>query len=113
MNPKDWIKSVLLSVDPDIREWYQATDVPEYTVWRTTVYDTNDADDTTDEDVLTVYVDRFTRDPDDAFPAALKKALAREYIPYTHNATREDDTGYIHHIFKLTVTTGKDIDEDE
>lgn len=112
MKPLDWIKSVLVEVDPQIKKYSAASHTGEYTVWTPGAFSSNDADDMADEDVITVYVDRFTRNDKDPIPEKLARTFAREGISFEHVPIYENE-GYIHHSFTCSLVCGHNQNEED
>lgn len=94
------IKTVLASVDPDVRHYYSLGTGEAYTCWEETQRLPLAGDDTHCETGWRFYVHRFTRTEEDAIAEALWSTLDQHpSIAVQHTVTFEQDTGYIHHIF--------------
>ncbi|MEG1559389.1 MAG: hypothetical protein RRY79_05020 [Clostridia bacterium] len=108
MTSQDYFKSVLISADPSARKYKTASRDTAYTVWSVSEFDENAADDDVDEDLLTIYVDRFSKCDNDPIPVKLCAAFKHGGIPFEHVVYYDATTDYIHHSFKCTVLCGKE-----
>ena len=97
------IRTLLASVDPEIKHYFSAADGKNYTYWEETQRLPFMADDRHDpaDAAWRFYVHRFTKTENDPVAPALFKALDESTgIAVRWTVDFEPDTGYIHHIFE-------------
>lgn len=96
------IRTLLVSVDPDVRHYFSAGTDSDYTYWEETQCLPYTADDSHScVEGWRFYVHRFTRSEFDPVARRLFEALDTD--PRTaviHRVDAERETGYIHHIFE-------------
>lgn len=61
------------------------------------------SDDSEEEVVWTVYIDRFTKSDTDTIAPSIYTALDNAHVPFSYIIDDEPETGYIHHIFTCIV----------
>lgn len=94
------IKTLLASVDPDVRHYFSTEKKKAYTYWEETSRLPMLADDA-HEEAWRFYVHRFTHSENDDIAVSLFAALdGDERVAVSHTVDYEPDTGYIHHIFE-------------
>ena len=96
------IRTLLVSVDPDIRHYFSMSDADAYSYWEENRRMRHTADDRHDpaEQGWHFYVHRFTKSEDDAVALSFFSTLdADPRTTVIWQTDRENNTGYIHHIF--------------
>lgn len=97
------IRSLLVSVDPDIRHYFSMSDADAYTYWEETRRLPLIADDRygAEDQGWHFYVHRFTRTEGDTIAQNFFNTLdADPRTTVIWQTDYEHDTGYIHHIFE-------------
>lgn len=94
------IRSLLVSVDPEIRHYFSEEPSRDYSYWEETRRLPFMADDLHEEG-WRFYVHRFTRRENDPVAFALFAALEEDPgTTVAHQVDYEPESGYIHHIFE-------------
>ena len=97
------IRTLLVSVDPDIRHYFSMSDADAYTYWEETRRLSLIADDMhgAEDQGWHFCVHRFTRTEGDAIAQSFFNTLdADPRTTVIWQTDFENDTGYIHHIFE-------------
>ncbi|HCA29168.1 MAG TPA: hypothetical protein DEP23_06215 [Ruminococcaceae bacterium] len=95
-------RDILLEADGNITKRFGAG-TGNYTVWTPGGIDRVMSDDTGDENVQRVYVDRYTKLDNDPVVQAIWNALEGAFISFEYEQDTENDTKYIHHTFTCYI----------
>lgn len=95
-------RNLILSVDGEITK-YDGNGKENYTIWTPGGITGSLSDDTEEDIIQMVYVDRYTKIDNDPIVTDLFHLFNDNYIPYEYEVDYEKETGYIHHIFSCRV----------
>lgn len=97
------IRDMLVAVDPDIRHYFTMSDEESYTYWEETrpLPFVAEGGHPAGQSGWRFYVHRFTKIEGDPLAASIYEALDESFrVAVQWTVDREQDTGYIHHIFE-------------
>lgn len=95
-------KELLLTADP-LLTYAEGGRAGDYTTWKESTADDSMSDNTSEDTVWTVYVDRYTKNSKDETARAIKRVLNENEIPFEYEHDYDSQTKYFHHIFKCYV----------
>lgn len=96
-------RDILLSVDPLATHYEALSPVAPYTVWAEYSTKPLSADDESDETVLQIRVEYFTKAEYDATVSAFIAAFDQNGVAYSYTCEYYEETKTIHHQFDCEV----------
>lgn len=93
-------KNIILQADPKATKFKgDNRNNDNYTVWSPYRIDKEMSDNTEEDIVYRIQVDRFTKIDNDPIAKLIYAKLTEYGIPFEYQIDFEDDTQYIHHIY--------------
>lgn len=99
------LKSLLLSIDPNLKKDFWNSSGENYTLWTPHHYTAELSDDRTEDAIVQVTIDRFTTDDKDDVIYQIRDSLEENNVTQEDIIrTIEEETGYIRFILECFVT---------
>ena len=106
----DELKAFLLGHDPKLKKYFYAGSDPSYTTWEPHHRQSWMSDNTSDDVLTKVTINRYTKDDGDTVADEIYNALEALRVPLDEMITTYDpEDGYFRHIIECYVALTKEV----